>query len=236
MTSPCGDPACPVAPPDPDVLRHVRGVTWPAGTVLRRGHKASRAADELTPTLGDTRFAPLDDTAHAYVATRPVPALLESVLHDVNVTAPRIRLVAVRLWAETEVTLTADVRLADLTDSELARLEIRRDQLVTASPRHYACTRQWAAALQGRTVGGHQISGIVWDSRLHELHAVAVADRPALQSLMQASDARVAVLWSPPLTPPVLAASSSGIGPLAAPDGDAFLTDLAALLGIVITR
>ena len=234
-TSPCGDVSCPVRPPDAAVLRRVRGTTWPAGTVLRRGHKSGHPADGLVPGVGHTRLAPLDSTGHAYVAGEPVAALLESVLHDVSPIAPRVRHAAIVAWSESQVVLARDVRLADLTDPELARLGVARDELVATSPRHYPCTRRWAAALQGRRVGGHTIAGMVWDSRRQELHAAAMAGRPAVQSILRAADARVAVIWAPPLDHPVLTQGAGGLGPLAGKDADAFLTDLAAVLGIVTT-
>jgi hypothetical protein len=105
------------------------------------------------PGTGDTRFAPLADTAHAYVATTAFAALLESVLHEAHPPDPVIRKALLAWWRASRVRLSAEVSLVDLRDAELARFENDRNQLVSTTKRHYRCTRRWAEALHGRSIG-----------------------------------------------------------------------------------
>lgn len=188
----------------------------------------------MVPGLGQSRFAPLPETAHAYVATTRLAALLESALHDAAPPAPRIRVAQLRRWAEAEVALTSDLRLIDLRDAELRRLGLTHRGLVATSAAHYPCTRTRATALQGRVIGGQETHGLVWHSRQLELHARVMHDRPALQEMLRALPAEVAMLWAPPAARTVLRAASGGLGPLTGATGDGYVTDLAALLGITI--
>jgi hypothetical protein len=231
----CGRPDCPVPVPSPDVVRRVRTIAWPAGTPLRRG-RLRRHPDPtgLVPGRGDTRFAPLPGIAHVLVATSTFAALLESAFHDAHGPHPRIRAVQIARWSEAAVTLHHAVRLIDLRDPELDRLGIARDRLVATDAAHYPCTRSWAAALCGRTVGGHGTHGLVWHSRQAELRARALEGRPALRELVDGLSAEVAVLWSPPAPTSLLHATGEGIGPLDGPEGEAYVSDLSALLGITV--
>lgn len=232
---PCARPDCPVADPTPGRLRTVRSVVWPAGTPLRRGHAlANPDPSELVPGVGDTRFAPLPGTGHVYVAATSVAALLESVLHDVGPPVPRIAAARLTRFTESAVVLTADVRLVDLRDGELQRLGVGRGELVATTPAHYPCTRRWAMALHGRAVGGHPTVGMVWNSRQVELQTAALTDRPAVRELMASAPSDVAVLWSPPGPPHPLGARPGGLGPLDHGDGQDFILDLAAALGVPV--
>lgn len=228
---PCGRPDCPV-PDHPPV--HVRTFVIEAGTVLHRGHMTHHPDPaDLVPGLGDTRFAPLPGTHHVYVATTAIGALLESALHDAAPPAPRIREGQLARWSEGEVTLT-DVRLIDLRDAELARLGITRDAVVATSAEHYLCTRRWALPLRGRVVGGQQTHGLLWTSRQAELHADAVADRPAFHDLLDEHPTHVAVLWTDPGAATPLRATGHGLGPLAAGPGHDYVEDLADMLHVTI--
>lgn len=218
-----------VAPP-----RTLRTVVWAAGTRLRRGHKVEHPPDALVPGLGDTRFAPYPDTAHAYVASTMFAALLESALHDAGPDAPRIRHAQLGLWAEAEVALREEVRLIDLRDEELARVGRTRQALVATSPTHYACTRRWAAPLVSHHIGGRAVHGLLWHSRQAELRARAIAHRPALHEVIDQHPTEVAVLWSPPGPDPLLRDTGDGRGPLSAGDGAAYLADMAAFLEIPV--
>ena len=104
---------------------------------------------------------------------------------------------------------------------------------MTTSAAHYPCTRVWARALRGRRVGGHDTHGLVWHSRQAELHARAMQHRPALQELIDEHPAEVAVLWLPPAVASPLRATGEGMGPLDRGEGERYVTDLVALLGIV---
>lgn len=240
MTAPdaaCGRHDCPVPREPPS--RSLRSVVWPAGRSVRRGHKR-RFPDPtaLVPGAGDTRFAPLPPSAdgpvrHVYVAETTFAALLESALHEAAPPQPRVQAAKLARWMESEIELTADVRLIDLRDPELERLGIVRDALVATDAVHYPCTRAWAARVHGRAVGGQPTHGLVWHSRQRELHARALQARPALRDLVAEHPAEVAVLWSPPASRQLLAARDGGLGPLDTGDGRRYVADLTAELGIV---
>jgi hypothetical protein len=235
-TPPCGRDDCPVPATRPPGLRTV---VLPAGTHLRRGHPRTHPdPTELVPGRGDTRFAPLVDDAgdrvsHVYLAQTTFAALLESVLHDAAPPSPRVRRATLERWAEAGVVLTCDVRLLDLRDTELERHGIAREQLVSTDAIHYRCTRAWAGPLRGRSVGGHQTHGLIWQSRQRELHAAALDARPALRDLVSLHPADVAVLWSPP-APDTLLDRGEGLGPLHTGAGLRYLLDLTSELGILV--
>lgn len=216
------------------VLRSLRSTILRAGTPLRRGVRVTRPdPTQLVPGVGDTRFAPLDGVAHAYVASTTFAALLESAFHDAAPPAPRIYEAQLAFWTERAVELTTEVRLIDLRDGELGRLGLERAQLVSTTAAHYPCTRAWARALHDRSVGGHKTHGIVWHSRQTELHARAMAGRRALQELIDTHPAEVAVVWAPPAPAGLLASNQGGLGQLDVGDGLHYVVDLVALLGIV---
>lgn len=229
--APCGSASCPVPEKPPARLR---SVVWPAGTRLHRGHKTTYPAEDLVPGTGATRFAPQGGASHTYVATTEIGALLESALHDAAPPHPRIHVPTLRAWSASLVDLRHSIRLFDLRDPELARLGVGRDQLVATPPAHYVCTRQWASHLVGRSVGGQQAHGIVWHSRQAELHARALAHRPAFARLLAEHPTDVAVVWSPPAPNRLLSAvTGEGLGRLDRGDGWDFVEDLLGLLGIV---
>lgn len=234
---PCGQHDCPVpaAPP----ARGLRTVVWPAGTRLRRGHRPEHGpADRLVPGRGDSRFAPLASdgadgpSAHTYVATTALAALLESALHRAAGTRPRVHVATLTRWVESAVVLRQDVRLVDLRDDQLQRLGLPREALVSTAAVHHRCTRAWARGLHGRAVGGRPTHGLVWHSRQLELQVRALDARPALRDVLADHPAEVAVLWSPPAAPDVLAPGDGGLGPLGQGPGLAYVADLAAWLGI----
>ncbi len=202
--------------------------------LLRRGHHRDHPdPTELNPGVGDTRFAPLDDTRHVYVARTTFAALLESAFHDAAPPEPRLPQVVLSRWDEAEVRLLAGLRLVDLRDQALDRLGLTREELTATTAAHYPCTRRWARRLHDRHVGGHPTYGLVWHSRQLELHARAAARRPALTELLDEHPAEVAVLWSPPAPEPLLAHTGGGLGPLDRGEGRAYVDDVAALLQIV---
>lgn len=216
------------------MLRRLRTTTWPAGLALRRGHK-QRHPDPtaLVAAKGDTRFAPLDDVDHVYLARTTFAALLESAFHDAAPPAPRLPEAVIALWSEAEVILTADVRLIDLRDPALADLGLGRSQLTATTAAHYPCTRAWAQRLHDRHVGGHPTHGLVWHSRQLELHARAAAQRPALTELLDEHPAEVAVVWSPPAAAELLAPGTGGLDRLDTAVGQAYVDDVIALLQIM---
>ncbi|MGH3443664.1 MAG: RES domain-containing protein [Nitriliruptorales bacterium] len=216
------------------MLRHLRTTTWPAGLPLRRGHKRRHPdPTALVPAKGDTRFAPLDEIDHVYLARTTFAALLESAFHDAAPPAPRLPEAVIALWSEAEVVLRADVRLIDLRDPALTELGLDRSQLTATTAAHYPCTQVWAQRLRGRHVGGHPTHGLVWHSRQLELHAGAAAKRPALTELLDEHPAEVAVVWSPPATSDLLASGAGGLGRLDTGTGRTYVDDGIALLQIV---
>lgn len=213
-------------------MKQLRTRVVDAGTRLHRGAKVAHPdCTQLVPGAGDTRFAPIDGAAHAYVATTAFAALLESALHDATPPDPRIYRAQIDAWLEGCVTLTADLRFIDLSDPALARLGIERAQLVAT---HYPCTRAWAEALHGRAVGGHPTHGLVWDSRQADVQAAGLGHRPALAELVAELPATVGVIWSPPAPAAPLANTHGGLGPLNGPAAEDYVNDLVALLGIVV--
>lgn len=225
---------CPVPDPVPAVLRRVRTQTIDTGVELFRGHMTAYPADGLVPGIGDSRFAPLDGVSHAYVSRRATPALLESAFHDATPPEPRIYPHRLAAWSLSRVRLVVDLRLIDLRDPELARLGIDRSQLVTSLPAHYSCTREWAAALHDRPVGGQTTHGLLWSSRQAELHAAA--DRnPLTADLLGSGEAtEVAVLYVPSGPRRLLEDTGRGPGPLAHGEGERFAMAVGNLIGAAV--
>lgn len=205
-----------------------------AGTPLHRGVLSKFPADGLVPGLGNTRFAPLDETSHVYVSRTATAALLESVLHHLTGPDPTIWRVEIARWSLGEVVLDVDVRLVDLRDAELERLGLERSQLVDTSPFHYACTRRWAQALQHRKVDGRHIDGMLWNSRQADIHARANAEG-LLGDLLTHRQIEVAVLWHPHCNEQPLRTTSTEVRPLVTGDGvDRLMLELSALLRVPI--
>jgi hypothetical protein len=231
----CPYPAdCPVSDPDPEVLRRVRSHTVEAGTVLFRGHKADHPADGFVPGVGNTRFGPLDGRGHSYASRRQTAALLESAFHDAVPPEPRVYQHRLATWSVAEVRPVVNLRLVDLRDPELERLGIARDALVTTSPAHYACTREWAATLAGRHVGGHTTHGLLWHSRQTELHARADHNPLTSDLLRSGETTEIVVVYAPPASMGTLEATGGGPGPLATGDGERLATAMANLIGAVL--
>jgi hypothetical protein len=232
----CGDPdGCPVPDPDEVDLRRLPSVVLSARTPLRRGHKSRYDAQdpvpahpELPPPIRMSRFAPVQDQAHVYVARREIAALLESTFHSLVPDSPRIHWPQLRHWSLSHVTLRRDVRLIDLRDPVLTALGLDRSQLVATDPAHYPCTRRWAERLRGRHIGGRPTVGLLWHSRQAEIHA-RQGVRPLLADVLVGEQAEVAVLWP---TPRQHLFSAEGTPmPLSTGRGLALVQDLANLLG-----
>jgi hypothetical protein len=80
-----------------------------------------------------------------YLAATPAAVLLETVFHDVHHESGRIiyeRNLRGMLLAH--VRAPALATLADLRDPELARLGLRREQVVSSDAEHYPWTRRLA--------------------------------------------------------------------------------------------
>jgi hypothetical protein len=138
-------------------------------------YRFALGSDELNPGFGESRFAPFEDELGPLVPTLyagedETVALLESVFHEVGMVGERI--VYERELRERGLAYLSTPRrlvLLDLRDAELARLGVRRDQLVSTDAAHYPCTREWAQWLHALAPGGTRADGIVWHSRKAEL-------------------------------------------------------------------
>lgn len=222
---------CPVPSPTAAVMRRVRTVVIAAGTEVFRGHRTVHAADALVPATGNSRFAPLEKVAHTYISRRATPALLESAFHDTVMPEPRIYANRLAVWSLSRLRLEHDVRLVDLRDPQLDRLQLQRGQIVAAAPAHYPCTRMWAAALHGRRVGGRPTHGLLWNSRQAELHAAADRNPLTADLLTSGATTEVAILYAPPAPSRLLADTGDGPGPLADGQGARFAAAAANLIG-----
>jgi hypothetical protein len=195
----CLDPEnCPVPDPDTVDTRRLRLFRLPEGATFHTSYRRERWPAVFNPSgLGNARFSPL--TADGvlvptmYCAATQTVALLETSFHDVHAMVPRIISESPQLARYGLVALTAPVPLPliDLTDDGLARVGLERAELVATTPAHYACTREWAAALHGRRIGPVTPVGLLWRSRIAEL---AGADSLLLGDLLPASS-RVWVLF-----------------------------------------
>lgn len=181
---------------------------------------------------GDTRFAPLAEVGHQYLARRQTVALLETVFHDVHELADRIIYTATELDGRqlSQVTVAERLPLIDLRDSQLERLGIERG-LATSSRAHYPCTRQWAARLIGRRVGGVQPAGWVWNSRVAGL---ARSDAPLLDDLLEPPASEIVVLYDPYTPPGALTATVPLFDELTSGHGWLLLAEVAELLSAEI--
>lgn len=200
----CPDPAyCPVPRPETVNLAHLRTLPIAAGRRLFTAYpRAHWGAGPFNPSgLGDTRFAPIVDTHGAvvptvYVAATATVALLETVFHEVQPTGARAISESIDLVPRGLGTLVvpgSGLRLYDLTDPALALLGLGREHLVSCSPEHYACTREWATVLRTRHPGGTTPVGIVWHSRITELNAAHMG--PVFADLLTDGNRRVAVVF-----------------------------------------
>lgn len=203
----------------------------PAGTVLHRGVQKKFAKTDLVPGKGNTRFAPLADAHHVYVSRTATAALLESALHHASGPDPTIFQVELAKWTLASVQLASDVRLVDLRDPELDRLELGRNQLVNTEAVHYPCTRRWAEAVQHRKIGGQPVHGILWHSRQADLHADA-HQGGLLGDLLQHRSIEVGVLWHPHAPKRPFVRRAARTNPLVYPDGtlDQLVYELSALI------
>lgn len=146
-------------------------------TLVYRAYELRYGYHAFNPgTTGCSRFAPFHDASGAlvptlYGAVAPIPALLESIFHEVHHDSPD-RIIykgRVRNWGLVAMRLPRDVALVDLRDRQLAELGLDRAQIVATSAAHYACTQEWARWLHDQQIGRQSTDGILWQSRQTEL-------------------------------------------------------------------
>jgi hypothetical protein len=136
---------------------------------LWRVHDATHAGEVANPHPGLTRWAPLYDVGgmplpSMYVATSPVAAIAESVLHDVGFGEPHPFVLARRfaLLALTELALQHGLTLLDFTGLGLLRIRAEPNDALYGGPSTYAATRAFAAKLLAPT---RWVDGILYPSR-----------------------------------------------------------------------
>lgn len=101
----------------------------------------------------------------------PIGALLETALHDTWGRDDSLQRSSLDGLMLKQYVCRSDIRVADLSDSEITRWGMKRSQIVSTSPEHYTCTRAWAQPRARVSIGGHQTSGFMWNSRQAELAA-----------------------------------------------------------------
>lgn len=174
MTAPtCPFPrACPVPSPDPKDLSKLPLVTMGQSWMFHTCYSHSFGVGFNSSGKGDTRFAPLSDKSRSvvvptmYGASSQTAALLETIFHDIHSKSSRT-IYAASLLQRGLIAMTApaDLPLVDLRDSELSKIGLARDQIVSTTAAHYPCTREWAAALYESRFHGVAAAGILWQSR-----------------------------------------------------------------------
>ena len=180
----CPDPAsCRVL--RPGAHKALRSYVIEAGT---QWYNVSRR-DEVfnSGAAADSRFAPLltpdgETIPYIYLAQNVIGALLETALHDVWGASPAVQQADLRGRRLRRIVCTADLRVVDLRDHQLAGCGFERAELVSSPSEHYTCTRRWAAHHLQSSAAGQTSAGMIWQSRQMELAAVHA--KPPLQVLM----------------------------------------------------
>lgn len=190
----CPDPAgCTVALQEIRDLVTATALHWARSTAKHhwfRVYGAQGGFAQPNPGFGDTRFAPFDDARGRrvptiYLAETLEAALLETTLHDVGPSFPRVVSEKV-LHGQLHARLVPprDLRLIDMRDHVLNELGLDRRQFASSTAEHYPCTRRTAQAIHAYHEGRRIPDGIIWHSRQAELTgrpsqevAVIFADR-----------------------------------------------------------
>jgi RES domain len=193
------------------------------GETVYRVHPDAYGSVEFNPSsAGNARFSPPVNAAGGviptlYAGTTLDCALMETVFHDVPfVSGPKMwskaTHVAGKVWSQ--LTLTRDLALIDLSAVPLHKLGISRKDLIECDGSQYPETRAWALALHDQYPSAE---GLTWTSR-------------------QADPARALVLFEDHLTGAVLSPSGAP-NPLLLSDGSAILEILvlAQRLGVLLT-
>ena len=198
-------------------------LSWGKGETVYRVHSDAYGSVEFNPSsAGNARFSPLVNVAGAviptlYAGTTLDCALMETVFHDVPfVAGPKMwskaTHVAGKAWSQ--LTLSRDLALVDLSAVPLRKLGISRKDLIECDGSQYPETRAWGLALHDQYPNAE---GLTWTSR-------------------QADPARAIVLFEDNLKGSVLIPSGLPT-PLLLSDGSARLEILmlAQRLGVLLT-
>lgn len=198
-------------------------ITWGNGETLFRVHPDIYGSLQFNPSSrGNARFSPLIDSDGTviptiYAGTTLDCALMETVFHDVPFTA------GPKIWSKTthvagkvysQLTLSRDLILIDLSAVPLHKLGIPRKELIECDGSHYPETRAWALALHDQYPDAE---GLLWTSR-------------------QADPARALILFEDRLKTSALSVSGKPNGLLLA-DGSAIseVLQLALRLNVLLT-
>jgi hypothetical protein len=154
-----------------------------------RCHDSRFGATEFNPGFGRGRFHPFQDAQGVavltlYGASGLMGALSESIFHQIPVRGP-VRAIRRSTLRPMQVSVLApgrDLKLVQLYDFGLRRLEVSRVELIDSEAAHYPRTAAWAAALHAWS---GEVDGLVWVSRLHDtaFALVLFGDRVARRDL-----------------------------------------------------
>jgi hypothetical protein len=136
---------------------------------LWRGHCLDFAGNAYNDTGGVTRFTPVLDLrgrslAYLYAGENQDVAIAESVLHDVIPAdpAPTVSAVRVESFALSELVLTRELELVDLTGYGLTRVHETMSSLIDTPPTSYGRTAAVAKRLIDATPTA---DGLLYPSR-----------------------------------------------------------------------
>lgn len=190
--------SCPVPDPAELDLRKLRTTTLDPRTVWYSvyDHKYESSLFNPSPTANG-RFNALVEATEVvptlYAAKTRTAALLETVFHDVQPSGAAHISEALALQGKglRRIVANKPLPLVDLRDEALSKLGLDRTQLISTSPMHYPCTREWALRIR-ESQKRPSIAGLLWRSRLTEI----AASRSALfHDLTQVSMTDVVVLF-----------------------------------------
>jgi len=154
-----------------------------------RCHDSRFGSTEFNPGFGRGRFHPFQDehggaVPTLYGASSLEGALSESIFHQVPVRGPvrAIRRSTLRPMLVSVLAPGRDLRLVQLHDLGLRRLEVSRAELIDCEAAEYPQTAAWAARLHAWS---REVDGLVWVSRLHDtaFALVLFGDRVARSDL-----------------------------------------------------
>jgi len=153
----------------PSQLTTPNYVTLKKGTTIERVHNRNFAANAFNPCQGNpTRFAPIHDKngvciPSLYAGETFEAAVFETIFHDVPAKARRKSVPQKKITDSNHghLEVMCDLNLVSLREPDLNAWRIKRNQLISSSPKLYSGTAEWAEAIH------HQFSkaeGLVWTS------------------------------------------------------------------------
>lgn len=199
----------------------VKTTRWPAGVTVHRIHPAVYGAAEFNPGAGgNARFSPIADgkgdcIPTIYAGTTFECAAMETVFHDVPF-EPGLKTVAkrkLRHHDHSQIELTADLTLVDLSNTALRKLGVGRVDLIETDKDIYPQTREWAEAIHAQCLDAQ---GLSWISR-------------------QDDRARAVMLFGDRLPPDPLRRVAPSQDIVSDPATFSLLVDLADTIGVKIT-